>query len=186
MDLAPRLPPITSTTGRARTKSSSILALSALPASSSRRMGRPVYTALSPLICLTVSGKLTHTRPAKGTDIRLASPGVISDSWIITGMPRSLAAMTTGTLTKPPLENTTSGFSRPSTRQASHTPLTTLKGSLKFFRSIYRRSLPDEIAWNGMPVPSTMPRSMPSAEPMYSTAQPDLRSSPIRARFGVT
>ena len=40
----------------------------------------------------------------------LASPGVISDSWIIQGIFRDAAALTTGTETKPPLENTTSGF----------------------------------------------------------------------------
>ena len=39
-----------------------------------------------------------------------ASPGVISDSWIITGTLYLAAAKTTGTVTKPPFENTISGL----------------------------------------------------------------------------
>ena len=57
-----------------------------------------------------VSGKLQHTFVAAEREILFTSPGVISDSWIITGIWRCLAARTTGTATKPPLEKTTSGF----------------------------------------------------------------------------
>ena len=56
-----------------------------------------------------VSGKLQQTFAAEGMEILLARPGVISDSWIMTGTCCPLPARTTGTETKPPLENITSG-----------------------------------------------------------------------------
>ena len=57
-----------------------------------------------------VSGKLQHTFVALGIASLFARPGVMSDSWIIAGILQCFAARTTGTDTKPPLENTTSGF----------------------------------------------------------------------------
>ena len=42
--------------------------------------------------------------------ILFARPGVISDSWIITGIFLRPAASTTGTDTNPPFENTISGL----------------------------------------------------------------------------
>ena len=57
-----------------------------------------------------VSGKLQHTFVALGMASLFARPGVMSDSWIIAGILQCFAARTTGTDTKPPLENTTSGF----------------------------------------------------------------------------
>ena len=79
------------------------------PWASSARIGEPVSTALSPGRSFNVSGKLQHTFLATGMHILLASPGVMSDSWMMQGMPRDAAARTTGTATKPPLEKTTSG-----------------------------------------------------------------------------
>jgi len=71
-------------------------------------------------------------RVANGIAIRLASPGVRSDSWMITGTPLSRAATTTGTDTKPPLENTRSGLIRRIRRKLCQMPFSTRNGSLKF------------------------------------------------------
>ena len=93
----------------------------------------------------TVSGKLQHTFVAAGIASLLASPGVISDSWMMVGIWQRFAAWTTGTVTKPPLENTTSGCSFFNSFLASPKPFRTRKGSVKFFQSKYRRSLPEEM-----------------------------------------
>ena len=53
----------------------------------------------------SVSGNVAQTFFENGIDILLASPGVISDSWIITGTLLKYPPITTGTLTNPPLEN---------------------------------------------------------------------------------
>ena len=71
-----------------------------------------------------------------------ARPGVMSDSWETTGTLLRKAPITTGTATKPPLENTTSGFSSFIIFLASKIPLITLKGSVKFLISKYLLSLP--------------------------------------------
>ena len=89
-----------------------------------------------------VSGKLQQTFRATGIQSLLASPGVISDSWITHGIFREAAARTTGTDTNPPLEKTTSGCSSFKILRASENPLSTRNGSEKFFRSKYRRNLP--------------------------------------------
>ena len=61
-------------------------------------------------------------------------PGVISDSWMIAGILRRFAAITTGTVTKPPLEKTISGFSCFSSLLASEKPFSTRKRVGKVFR----------------------------------------------------
>ena len=65
----------------------------------------------------------------------LARPGVMSDSWINAGIFKRLAAITTGTVTKPPLEKTTSGFSSFRIFLAWLNPFSTRNGSEKFLRS---------------------------------------------------
>lgn len=55
------------------------------------------------------------------------------------------AAMTTGTDTKPPFENTTSGFTLLMMRLAWNMPPTTLNGSVRFFSEKYLRSLPADM-----------------------------------------
>ena len=107
---APRLPPMTMMTGLLAVKPHMFSPASRLPCASSARMGEPVRTALSAGIFFMVSGKLQHTFSATGMHSLLASPGVISDSWMIQGICKEAAARTTGTLTKPPLEKTTSGW----------------------------------------------------------------------------
>ena len=82
---------------------------------------------------------------AQGIQILLARPGVISDSCIIHGILLDLAASTTGTATKPPFENTTSGLIFPRICLAWARPFITLNGSLRFLISIYLRNLPLEI-----------------------------------------
>ena len=72
-------------------------------------MGDPVRTALSSGRYCKVSGKLQQTLAADGMQILLASPGVMSDSWMMVGILKCFAARTTGTDTNPPLEKTTSG-----------------------------------------------------------------------------
>ena len=107
----PLLPPTTRSVGFAESvKLQSAKARSASPDSNSARMGVPVSTAFSSGTCASVSGKLQHTFVAFGIAMRLASPGVRSDSWMIAGIWQRLAASTTGTETKPPFEKTTSGF----------------------------------------------------------------------------
>ncbi|MPN40346.1 hypothetical protein SDC9_187882 [bioreactor metagenome] len=118
---------------------------SLLPIKSSDLIGVPVATPFPFLMYLRVSGKVVHTFLANGEAILFASPGVMSDSWIITGMPLSFAPRTTGTATKPPLENTKSGFIFLMIFDASLIPLATLKTSLKLSFDIYLLSLPEEI-----------------------------------------
>ena len=92
-------------------------------------------TALSAGRLLTVSGKLQHTFAAEGIHSLFARPGVMSDSWMIAGILHLFAAITTGTVTNPPLEKTTSGFKCFNSFLASLKPFNTRKGSVKFFRS---------------------------------------------------
>lgn len=84
---------------------------------------------------MTVSGKLQHIFDADERQSLLASPGVISDSWISAGIFRRFAAITTGTVTNPPLEKTTSGFRSFRIFLAWLKPFRTRNGSEKFFRS---------------------------------------------------
>ena len=74
-----------------------------------------------------------------------ASPGDMSDSWMIVGILQVFAANTTGTVTKPPLEKTTSGFSLLSILRDSPKPLSTLNGSVRFLTLLYLLSFPEEI-----------------------------------------
>ncbi|MPN20374.1 hypothetical protein SDC9_167753 [bioreactor metagenome] len=105
-----------------------------------------MFIPFSPLMYLTVSGKVVHTLLAKGMAILLARPGVMSDSCAITGTPFSFAPNTTGTATNPPLLNTTSGFIFLISAVASFTPFITLKTSVRFSFERYRLSLPDDTA----------------------------------------
>ena len=57
-----------------------------LPSKSSCLIGEPVRTAFPSGRYLSVSGKLQHILVAFLIAILLARPGVISDSWIITGI----------------------------------------------------------------------------------------------------
>ena len=72
---------------------------------------------------------------ANGLHSLFASPGVMSLSCITTGTPQMAAPKTTGTLTKPPLEKTTSGFSLPMIPMLWNAPAMTRKGSVKFCQS---------------------------------------------------
>ena len=117
-------------------------ALSAFPSASSALIGEPVSTALSFGSILTVSGKLQHILVAAEKLSLFARPGVISDSWMMTGTWFFFAAHTTGTETKPPFENTMEGLSSLMIRFASPKPFSTLNGSVKFCREKYLRSFP--------------------------------------------
>ena len=107
---APVLPPTTRITGLSVLKPQSLQAFSLFPDSSSFLIGEPVRTAFFSGRYFNVSGKLQHILSAPLMAILLARPGVMSDSWIITGILLWEAANTTGTDTNPPLENTISGF----------------------------------------------------------------------------
>ena len=123
----------------------SFFAASLLPLRSSSRIGEPVSIDLFLGRYCNVSGKLVQILVANLIAILLASPGVISDSCIITGIFESAAAMTTGTLTNPPFEKTISGEYFFIILFASKSPLSTLKGSVKFFKSKYLLSFPEDI-----------------------------------------
>lgn len=103
-EAAPRLPPITISTGLSAVKPQNLRPFSAFPERSSWRIGVPVRTALSAGRLATVSGKLQQILDAEERQSLLARPGVMSDSWINAGIFKRLAAITTGTVTKPPLE----------------------------------------------------------------------------------
>ena len=105
-------------------------------------MGVPVRTAFSAGRSLIVSGKLQQILLAPAMLSLLARPGVISDSCTIYGILSAPAALTTGTLTKPPLEKTMSGFIFFKIFFASANPFNTLNGSVKFFGSKYLLSFP--------------------------------------------
>ena len=134
-EAAPRLPPITISTGLSAVKPQNLRPFSAFPERSSWRIGVPVRTALSAGRLATVSGKLQQILDAEERQSLLARPGVMSDSWINAGIFKRLAAITTGTVTKPPLEKTTSGFSSFRIFLAWLNPFSTRKGSEKFLRS---------------------------------------------------
>ena len=104
------LPPITRIVGLSAVKLHILKPSSLLPKSNSRRIGEPVKTALPSGRYEIVSGKLQQIFVASLIAILLARPGVISDSCVMTGIPLCAAARTTGTDTKPPFENTISGF----------------------------------------------------------------------------
>ena len=102
-----------------------------LPLNSSRLIGVPVCMPLLP-VYLSVSSNVTRILSAYLAAILFASPGVKSDSWQSIGhLP--LAAMTTGTLTNPPLEKTKSGLICLIISFACEMPLMTLKESVRFF-----------------------------------------------------
>ena len=128
----------------------SLRASSLLPLKSSFLIGEPVSTAFPFGRYCRVSGKLVQTFVANLVAILFASPGVISDSCMITGIFKKAAAITTGTLTKPPFEKTISGAYIFMIFFASKSPFTTLKGSLKFFRSKYLLSFPEDIPSYGI------------------------------------
>ena len=74
------------------------------------RSGVPVWMPFAPS-SFAHSGKVVQTALANGLHSLLARPGVMSLSCMTTGTPHSAAPATTGTLTKPPFEKTTAGFS---------------------------------------------------------------------------
>ena len=128
----PRLPPITRITGLSAVNLQRSIAAILLPERSSCRIGEPVRTAFPSGRQSNVSGKLQHIFAADGIAILLARPGVISDSWMITGTLHFFPASTTGTDTNPPFEKMTSGFKFLISLRASPKPLITRKGSVKF------------------------------------------------------
>ena len=136
---------MTMTTGLPDVKWHKSRAWNLLPLESSARMGEPVSTALSSGRSFIVSGKLQQTLVATGIHSLLASPGVISDSWMMQGIFKDAAALTTGTLTNPPFENTIFGFNFRRSETACVNPLTTLKGSEKFLTSKYLLNFPEEM-----------------------------------------
>ena len=145
-EAAPKLPPITKITGLLTVKLHKSRAEILSPFVNSSLIGEPVRTAFSFGSMDKVSGKLQQIFFATGIHSLFASPGVISDSWIIQGMCRDAAARTTGTLTNPPLEKTTSGFIFFKYFRACANPFMTRKGSVKFLRSRYLLNLPVAIS----------------------------------------
>ncbi len=109
-------------------------------------MGVPVNTQSRPLNIGTVSGNDVQIFVANFDAIRFASPGVKSDSWIITGTLAKKPAIHTGTDTKPPFENITAGLILLIKNKDCAMPNITFKGSVMFFKSAYLLSLPDFIA----------------------------------------
>src|SRR3989344_7781159 len=73
---------------------------------------------------------------------RFALPGLASDSWITTGIPRIRAASVVGTLPYPPLLITTSGYSLKRVKRAEIVPTIVIKESVKFLIDAYRRTFP--------------------------------------------
>ena len=141
----PKLPPITRIISLSSLKPQISFPFSFEPVKISFLIGLPVNTPLLFLTNCKLSLKVTHNLSQKGDANLFASPGVISDSCATTGIFFIDAAITTGTVTNPPFENITSGFSFDKILIASQTPFNTLKGSVKFFISKYLLSLPDEI-----------------------------------------
>ena len=134
MACAPEEPPVTISTGRESVKPKRFRPSSYRPENRSVRRGVPVTTPFLP-ICAAASGKVQHTLTARGVDSLLARPGVMSDSCSSTGTWCSHAPYTTGTDTKPPLENTMSGLIWRMSEAAWNAPCSTRNGSVKFFRS---------------------------------------------------
>ena len=95
----PRLPPIIIMMGFLSLIPHSFSPLSAFPKKSFSLMGVPVSIPFSFGIYFKVSGKFAQIFFAKGKASLLASPGVISDSWMMTGTLLSHPVATTGTVT---------------------------------------------------------------------------------------
>ena len=131
---APSEPPIIIKTGFWPSKPASLRPRAWSPEKICARSGVPVRTPFG-ASSFAHSGNVVQTDLANGLHSLLASPGVISLSCITTGTPQMAAPKTTGTLTKPPLENTTFGFSLPMTPMLWNAPAMTRKGSVKFFQS---------------------------------------------------
>ena len=81
---APEEPPVTIKTGRPSVKPNVDSPFSRLPFNISGRMGVPVYTPRSPKP-RAASGNVHSILRANGALSLLASPGVMSDSWISSG-----------------------------------------------------------------------------------------------------
>ena len=92
----------------------------------------PIEEALSFGKYLNVSSNTVKICSANEEAILFASPGVISDSCITTGIFESFAASTTGTETNPPFENTSEGFTFFKIAKACIVPYKTLNGSENF------------------------------------------------------
>ncbi|CUY00964.1 hypothetical protein SETU_01002 [Staphylococcus epidermidis] len=102
------------------------------PCFKSSRTVAPTKSALSFGRYVSVSSKVVYIFLANFKEILLANPGVKSDSCMIVGIFKERAAITTGTLTKPPFEKSKSGFCFLSILRASKIPFKTLKTSFAF------------------------------------------------------
>ena len=99
----PRLPPMIRMTGFSAERPQNFNAASAFPVRSSCRIGEPVKTAFSFGRCSNVSGSYSRFLWRQESKFYLQSRGHIrfmNDRWDFTFFP----AITTGTVTKPPLE----------------------------------------------------------------------------------
>ena len=133
-DCAPSEPPIIIKTGLPPSKPASFSPRARSPEKICARSGVPVWTPFG-ASSFAHSGNVVQMDFANGLHSLFASPGVISLSCITTGTPQMAAPKTTGTLTKPPLEKTTSGFSLPMIPMLWNAPAMTRKGSVKFCQS---------------------------------------------------
>src|SRR5699024_5643589 len=138
-------PPITNRTGNLSLNPVILYPSSFLPSLKSSLIIAPMKSDFFLVTYFNVSSNVVYILLANFIDILLAKPGVTSDSSIIVGIFNDLAAMITGTLTKPPLENTRSGFSFFNALRASNTPFNTLNTSFKFSNDKYLRNLPLDI-----------------------------------------
>ncbi len=89
------------------------------------------------LIYFLVSSKFKQVLLANGKLNLFARPGVISDSWITTGMRLKYPAITTGKETHPPFENIISTLSLRKRLCAWNIPIKRLNGSKKFCQLKY-------------------------------------------------
>ena len=138
----PWLPPIIKITGLLFLNLQISFPFISLPNNNSFLIGVPVNSTFLSLINFLVSGNVIHIFFIKGIEILFASPGVMSDSWEITGILFLKALNITGIATNPPFEKITFGLSNFKIHDASKIPFTTLNGSLKLFKSKYLLSFP--------------------------------------------
>ena len=138
----PVLPPIINKISRSSLNPHIFFPFILSPFNISSLIGLPVKIPLLSFIYLRLSLKVTQSLSQNGADNLFARPGVISDSCATIGIFFRWAAITTGTATNPPLENTISGFSFANILVASNTPFRTLNGSVKFLKSKYRLNFP--------------------------------------------
>ena len=179
---APRLPPTTSTDNGPVRPAKRVSGGGT--DSMSARSGLPTHSGRPPATAPNVPGNPVSTRSAPWRSTRLASPGLASRLWTISGTCRATAISDPGNDAKPPKPTTTCGARRPMTPAAWTQARRIANGPNSRRRQPLPRTLPKSMPSKSTPCFGTSRASMPSRVPSQNTRCPRRASSPATARPG--